>query len=70
MTVFSLVLFVVHNKLDPSIPCLGEKHATLMPRMLIVFMLIFVEWFLLFLVVVMLALVFHVYLEESFYLGC
>src|SRR4051794_20142563 len=40
---FSLVLFSVHNKLDPSIPCLGEKHAPLLPRMLIVFMLIFVE---------------------------
>src|SRR3954468_21700743 len=31
-----LVLFSVHNKLDPSIPCLGEKHAPLFPRMLIV----------------------------------
>src|SRR3954452_13249999 len=29
---FSLVLFSVHNKLDPSIPCLGEKHAPLSPR--------------------------------------
>ena len=32
-----LVLFAVHNKLDPSMPCLGEKHAPLWPRMLIVF---------------------------------
>ena len=38
-----LVLFDVHNKLDPSIPCLGEKHAPLLPRMLIVFMLIFLS---------------------------
>src|SRR3954465_15699619 len=44
-----LVLFAVHNKLSPSIPCLGEKHAPLSPRMLIVFMLIFVECSLLFL---------------------
>ena len=27
-----LVLFAVNNKLDPSIPCLGEKHAPLHPR--------------------------------------
>ena len=33
---FSLILFAGHNKLDPSIPCLGEKHAPLLPRMLIV----------------------------------
>ena len=50
---FSLVLFAGHNKLDPSIPCLGEKHAPLLPRILIVFMLIFVECSLLFLAVVM-----------------
>ena len=40
---FSLVLFTGHNKLDPSMPCLGEKHAPLLPRMLIVFTSIFVE---------------------------
>src|SRR4051812_2882885 len=39
----SLVLFAVHNKLDPSIPCLGEKHAPLLPRILIVFLFIFIE---------------------------
>src|SRR3954467_12224976 len=40
---FSLVLFHLHNKLDPSMPCLGEKHAPLLPRILIVFIPIFVE---------------------------
>src|SRR3954466_8201104 len=40
---FSLVLFAVHNKLDPSMPCLGEKHAPLLPRLLIIFIPIFVE---------------------------
>src|SRR3954471_10307468 len=49
-----LLLFSVHNKLDPSIPCLGEKQAPLLPRMLIVFMLIFVECSLFFLADVML----------------
>src|SRR4051812_4158368 len=58
----SLVLFAVHNKLDPSIPCLGEKHTPLSPRMLIILMLIFVEWSLLFLVVVLFSSCFHVYL--------
>ena len=48
-----LVLFSVHNKLDPSMPCLGEKHAPLLPRILIVFMLIFVECSLLFLATIM-----------------
>ena len=52
---FVSVLFAVHNKLDPSLPCLGEKHATLSPRILIVFMLIFVECSLLFLAAVMLS---------------
>src|SRR4051812_8729061 len=61
-SLFCLVLFAVHNKLDPSIPCLEEKQAPLLPRMLIVFMLIFVEYSLLFLAAVMLALVFHVYI--------
>src|SRR4051812_10747125 len=56
-----LVLFVVHNKLDPSIPCLGEKHAPLSPRMLIIFMLIFVECSLFFLTAVMFSSCFHVY---------
>ena len=50
---FVLVLFAVHNKLDPSIPCLGVKHAPLSLRILIVFMLIFVECSLLFLAAVM-----------------
>src|SRR3954463_14429012 len=27
-----LVLLAVHNKLDPSLHCLGEKHAPLHPR--------------------------------------
>src|SRR4051812_33957582 len=40
---FSFVLFAFHNKLDPSMPCLGEKHAPLLPRMLIVFTSIFAE---------------------------
>src|SRR4051812_19502948 len=48
-----LFLFSIHNKLDPSLPCLGEKHDPLLPRMLIVFMLIFVQCSLLFQVVVM-----------------
>src|SRR3954469_2898483 len=61
-----LVLFAVHNKLDPSIPCLGEKHTPLSPRMLIVFMLIFVECSLLFLAVVMFSSCFHVYLLRDF----
>src|SRR3954468_18416587 len=30
----SLVLFASRNKLDPSMPCLGEKHTLLFPRML------------------------------------
>ena len=34
---FSLVLFSGHNKLYPSMPSLGEKHAPLVPTMLIVF---------------------------------
>ena len=38
---FSLVLFPVNNKLDPSMPCLGEKHTPLLPRMLIVSLLSF-----------------------------
>ena len=50
---FSLVLFVGHNKLDPSMPSLGEKPAPLLPRMLIVFTSIFVECLVLFLVAVM-----------------
>ena len=29
---FVLVLLAVHNKLDPSLHCLGEKHAPLHPR--------------------------------------
>src|SRR3954447_20395746 len=28
---FSLVFLAVHNELDPSIPCFGEKHAPLSP---------------------------------------
>ena len=40
---FNLVLFAGHNKLDPRIPCLGEKHAPLLPRMLIVFTSIFLS---------------------------
>ena len=39
----SLLLFVVHNKLDPIMPCLGAKHTPLFPRILIVFIPIFVE---------------------------
>src|SRR4051812_23805028 len=27
-----LVLFAIHKKLDPSLHCLGEKHAPLHPR--------------------------------------
>ena len=40
---FSLVLFAGHKKLDPSMPCLGEKYAPLFPRMLIVFTSIFLS---------------------------
>ena len=40
---FSSVLFAGHNKLDPSMPCLGENHAPLLPKMLVVFTSIFVE---------------------------
>ena len=50
---FVLVLFAVNNKLDPSLPCLGEKHAPLLPRMLILFIPIFVECSLLFLAAIM-----------------
>ena len=50
---FSLVLFSGHNKLDPSMPCLGEKNAPLLPRMLIVFTSIFVECSLSFLAAIM-----------------
>src|SRR3954464_14947347 len=53
---FSLVFLAGHNKLDPSMPCLGEKHAPLLLRMLIVFTSIFVYCSVLFLAVVMLAL--------------
>ena len=42
-SLLSLVLFAVHTKLDPSMPCLGEKHAPLLPRMLIVFTYIFLS---------------------------
>ena len=35
--------FSVHNKLDPSMPCLGEIHAPLLPRMLTVFTFIFLS---------------------------
>ena len=50
---FSFVLFAVHNKLDPSMPCLGDKHAPLLPRILIVFIPIFVECLFLFLAAIM-----------------
>ena len=50
---FSIVLFAVHNKLDSSMPCLGEKYAPLLPRMLIVFTSIFVECSFLFLADIM-----------------
>ena len=58
----SLLLLYVHNKLNPSLHCLGEKHAPLPPRIFIVFMLIFVECSVLFLDVVMFSSCFHVYL--------
>src|SRR3954464_10316327 len=32
LLVFFLVLIAVHNKLDPSLHCLGEKHAPFHPR--------------------------------------
>ena len=39
---FSLALFAVHNKLEPSFLCVGEKHAPLHPRTQHrIFMLIF-----------------------------
>ena len=60
----NLVLFSSHNKLDPRMACLGEKHAPLFPRILIVFILIFVECSSLFLVVVMFSSCFHAYLSE------
>ena len=47
------ILIAIHNKLDPSLHCVGEKNAPLLPRILIVFMLIFVKCSLLFLAVVM-----------------
>ena len=50
---FSLVLFAGDNNLDPSMPCLGEKHAPLLPQMLIVLTSIFVECSFLFLVAIM-----------------
>ena len=40
---FSLALLAVHNKLEPSFLCVGEKHAPLQPRTQHrIFMLIFV----------------------------
>ena len=51
-------------------PCLGEKHAPLSLRMLIVFMLILVECSLLFLAPVMLSSCFSCLSFKSFYLGC
>ena len=47
-SLFSLVLFDCHNKLDPNMPCLGEKHAPLLSRILIFFIPFFVECSLLF----------------------
>src|ERR1041385_8720849 len=39
---FSLALLVVHNKLEPNLLCMGEKHAPLKTRALHrIFMLIF-----------------------------
>ena len=38
---FSLVLFAGHNKLGPSMPCFGERHAPLLPRMLMFSLLSF-----------------------------
>ena len=58
----SLLLLAAHNKLYPGIPCLGEKYAPLFSRILIVFIPIFVECSLLFLVVVMFSSCFHAYL--------
>src|SRR3954471_5408368 len=55
LALLNLLFLVVHKKLDPSLPCLGEKHAPLPPKILIVFMLIFVECFVLFLADVMLS---------------
>src|SRR3954467_2542503 len=40
---FCFVLFAGHNRLDPSMPYLGEKHAPLFLTMVIVFTSIFVE---------------------------
>ena len=50
---FSLALFAGHNKLGHSMLCFGERHAPLLPRMLIVFTSIFVECLSLFLAAVM-----------------
>src|SRR3954464_2853655 len=36
-SLLNLVLFAGHNKLDPSMPYLGEKHAPLLTRILILF---------------------------------
>ena len=54
-----LLFLAVHNKLDPSLHCLGEKHAPLPPRTHIVFMLIFFECSLPFLAAIMFSSCFH-----------
>ena len=38
---FSLALFSGHNKLGPSMLCFGERHAPLLPRMLMFSLLSF-----------------------------
>ena len=57
----SLISFAVHNKLDTSMPYLGEKHAPLFPRMIIVFSSILLSVQFYFQMLPCLALVFHAY---------
>ena len=60
---FNLVLFAGHNKLDPGLLCLGEKHAPLLPRMLIVFTSIFLSIQYLLPVVVIVQLLFFMFIS-------
>ena len=60
--------FSVHNKLDPSMPCLGEKHAPLLCRMR--FTTIFDECSFLLLATIMFSSSSSCLSFKSFYLGC
>ena len=61
--------FAGHNNLDPIMPCLGEKHTPLLPRMLIVFTSIFVECSFLFSSCYHVQLLFFMFIFKSYCLG-